>query len=181
MAAETDAGHTRETDHAILLRHRPNRLLAVLVRITPRIRMLGSHLAELRVQLGRFPVVVGDGLSSVGAEAILIERIDVNRRSNGMSTTDVLWQATGCWREDLLDGLGGRSPVRECLLFHAGAHLSSQYRPGHPGGHRAMGPTGLYSHVASASPPVTTATLASPLATRRAASSSNFAGWFPPW
>ena len=122
MAAETDAGHTRETDHAILLRHRPNRLLAVLVRITPRIRILGSHLAELRVQLGRFMVVIGDGLSSVCPETILIERIDVNRGSNGMSTANVLGQTTRCWREDLLDRLGGRCPVRETLFSHAGAH-----------------------------------------------------------
>ena len=57
--------------------------------------------------------------------------------------------------------------------------ISVNHRQSHFPNNTSNG-TQEHIHEASASPPVTTATFASPLAILFAASSTNFAGWFPP-
>lgn len=57
--------------------------------VAPCVWLLFSDLGEVGVELGAFFVVVFDALAPMGAEAVLIQRVDVDWGSEAMDATEV--------------------------------------------------------------------------------------------
>lgn len=154
----------------------------------PRESILFCHFSKLSVQCCGFFMIGANGLFPFGTEAILIQRIDVNGQS-------YLVQRARCYDKKSVQAIHTSesnvptgSEEREIISSH-GATVWVRGRPTrwwHLLCHSARPHYRLVSlrvarqridtvhvHDAKASPPVTIATLVSPFAMRRAASSNN--------
>ena len=80
---------TRKANHAILLRHRSNRLRSRgFPSIAPREFILLGDLGELGIQLSGLFIVLLDRLLAMGSEGVFIQCIDVDRQPDGMGGSD---------------------------------------------------------------------------------------------
>lgn len=165
---------TRETNHPISLRNRPNTLLRLCFRTTsPRISIAFSDFGEFGVQLCRLEVVVCYRLTSISAEGVLVERVELHGVADGVFGAETKLEFSRSRREDRSDVFVWGSPARwwEFLCGGTGGHYIRMINLPH------QKPIDREdSQLANASPPVTTATLHSPAEILLAASSTNFAG-----
>ena len=77
---------TGEADHSILVRHSSDRLCTwACLSVIPGIFILFGDFGEFRIHLSGFLIILLDRLPAISSETILIQRIDVNRKTNRMS------------------------------------------------------------------------------------------------
>lgn len=152
------------------------------------------NLAEISIQRCRLVMIILDRLATMSAESILIQRIYMNGRSNRMNATDIYTPSAGPTRRLELKAHAAYLSATPLLwaktrsewtrkgesIQEAGFGLLSRKQPLSDQFSHTFSTSARFSHEANASAPVTTATLFSPVAIRRAASSKSFAGWLPP-
>ena len=77
---------TREANHSILFRHSSDCLCTWgCLSVVPGMFILFSDSGEFRVHLSGFLITLLDRLPAMSPETILIQRIDVNRKTNRMN------------------------------------------------------------------------------------------------
>ena len=88
----------RRANHSVLLRGRPNELLRrSRDPIVPRVRLLLGRFGELGVQFCGLVVVVLDALLTLGAEAVLVERVDLDGGADAVGGAQVFGCVSWGW------------------------------------------------------------------------------------
>ena len=79
---------TREANHSILFRHSSDCFCTWgCLSVVPRMFILFGDSGEFRVHLSGVLIILLDRLLAMSSESILIQRIDVNRKTNRMSSS----------------------------------------------------------------------------------------------
>jgi hypothetical protein len=76
-------------DHAVLRPYGTNDFFAIKSTLTPRKIITFSHLGEVSIKLRALFVIRFDALSAVCSECVLVERVNVNRSTNLVDSSDI--------------------------------------------------------------------------------------------
>lgn len=121
LISNTRSKLTRKTNHPISLRDRPNTLFRLRrCTLAPSILIALGDFGKFGVQLCRLLVIIRYRLTSICAEGVFVERIELYRVANGMFGTETGLKFSCGWREYRLNVFVWGSPARWWELFCGG-------------------------------------------------------------